>query len=313
MKTQLVSQIALLIPSQPEELIPQFLATALEWGLGSTDDPASSCMAECGLIVLRALAKHPRLELRLPPLLAPTMVATAGVRAVPCLAALAPVLVRTPSLALDARAKEAITHSITEHLARARGPEVPFSVAGISSLTPIAHGYSWSVSQRRDLGSAVAIAHWATEGEAAAVDKMLVSVFICLCGGSQQAPGPALGFLVGSLSPAFAVGLPALLEAWPKTEAGDEALTRCVEQMATWPLALDPLPEAQATAGWEGGELQVPFTASWVESFLLSLVAARRDSALVAAVPTAAAAVAAQLHGARAAQLPVIQSRVVGL
>ena len=109
-KRKSLRHVAPAIPAQPVEVVPKLLALALQWvfaadttGAGAAGGAASggSSMRRCGLILLRSLAQHPRMELQLPPTLAPQLTRSFGARAVPVLAALSPVLVRTPAQALD--------------------------------------------------------------------------------------------------------------------------------------------------------------------------------------------------------------------
>jgi len=298
----LVRRVASALPRLPPEQLPPILALALGWAIPALHPPPTTpdaiaaktglsgrSLVRCGLVVLRALAKHPRLELSLPPRLVPELVGRFGRVAVSPLVALAPVLVRTPAMVLGDAAITQLTQAVAEHLAyhQADHPEASTSDHAEAGGNGAAAAPEWeSRGGRRDLARAVALALWACDGNEAgggtgpggdadgggAVGKLLVGVFLCLCGAVAPPrpaasaaspvapdvlpfdPGPALGLLVGALDPAMAAAsLGYLLKHWPRTVEADARLGTCVQRMAAWPLGMAGGTGGTAGSGGGGG------------------------------------------------------------
>jgi hypothetical protein len=177
-------------------------------------------------------------------------------------------------LALTAGEKEGLTRAIVDYLAAfpppGSSPQVLTDLTATTAATSAAAdsdapshdkpcGEStgdaapagWTNLERESLGGAVALVLWACDPlDGPAVESVLVSIFLALCGadalgdtpphgaGASGAdsrgdrlgahpsarPGPALGLLVGALPATHAPILAKILNGWPRTAAADAAL-----------------------------------------------------------------------------------------
>ena len=275
LKRRSVRHVAKTIPSQPAEIVPKLLAISLQW-IDPSASRVAAPMRQSGYILLRALSLHPRMELLLPPGFALQLTRSFGRRAVPLLAALSPVLARTPAQTLASDAKRVVTAAIVEYLAMRpaeTGTEVEAGgTRGSGKAGQDRRLERWSVGRLRSVTGAVLVAHWVVEHDPTALDGLLIDVFTCLCdpqgnkpkpsssqgasaahaamfssGGSGGGggggntwtiePDPALGLLVGSLLPSHASKLEPFIRSIGSA-LPDRALTNCVRIISRWPLGI---------------------------------------------------------------------------